>query len=389
VELVPEILPMKRLLISGIACFTFFSSRGQGLIVNGNFEDRNTCVEFLSNCAPEGWFRFPYVKLQLTHNERLAAGMHQESLIMEHRSRGIPGRTYLYTRLVCRTEPGRMYRFKVSVFTNGHTYDHLDLVFAPFEPQRNWKEILAGKAQTYRLKLTRPSPYVNDWREASVTFKATGEERYLLLGNIDKSTLPFTRNYRYEDPLIIYDIDSASLLPVDGKWVPCTGAEEERKLLYLNNYRHTDFNYLDDEPPYVSDTFPAKLPPAQPVTTPPALLVEKTDTLLIPDVLFDFDKGSLNPRLFDQLNSIVQVIEQKKYRSIEVVGHTDNKGTATYNQQLSEQRARSVMTYLISRLGLSPQSIRARGLGATVPVTSNATPEGRRRNRRVEVLLLH
>jgi outer membrane protein OmpA-like peptidoglycan-associated protein len=110
---------------------------------------------------------------------------------------------------------------------------------------------------------------------------------------------------------------------------------------------------------------------------------------MIPDVLFRFDKGVLNPALYPRLQEIVAVIGQKKFRSLEVVGHTDNKGTSVYNQQLSEQRAKAVADYLIAQLKLSPQIITIRGMGSLLPVSSNTTPAGRQRNRRVEIILLY
>jgi outer membrane protein OmpA-like peptidoglycan-associated protein len=383
-----EILLMKRLIFTAFAGSSLLLGYGQGLVVNGNFEDRNNCVEFLSGCAPEAWFRFPYVKLQPSNNARVAEGMHHETLVMEHRTKGISGRTFLYTRLVCPTEPGKTYRFKVAVFTNGHAYDHLDLVLSKYEPQRNISSILSGKSTSYRLTLTRPSPYVNDWREASVVFKATGEERYLLLGNIAKQPMPFTRNYRYDDPLILYDIDSVSLMPSDGKWLPCEGLAEEKKILYLNNYRHTDFNYLDDEPLYVPDTITAVVaPPAKVVgLSPPTQTI--TDTLLIPDVLFDFDKGTLNKKLLYQMDDIIQIIKKKKFRTIEVVGHTDDRGSITYNEQLSELRARSVAKYLMDQLQMSSELLTIRRMAASTPIAPNTTNEGRRKNRRVEIILI-
>lgn len=388
-ELVIEILHMKRLLLTAVGWCIILSSLGQGLLVNGNFEDRNVCIEFNSACAPEGWFRFPYLKMQSTNSARVAAGLHHESLVMEHRTQGVSGRTFLYTRLVCSTIPGRTYRFRIAVFTNGHAYDHIDLVLSKYEPQRNMSLILSGQADSYRLALTRPSPYVNDWREASVEFKATGEERFLLLGNIARQKIPFTRSYRYDDPLIIYDIDSISLLPAVGSWIPCKESEEQRKLLYLNNSRHTDFNYLDDEPAFQPDTTPALPPVVSPLVAPNPLPVHTADTLMIPDVLFRFDKGVLNPALYPRLQEIVAVIGQKKFRSLEVVGHTDNKGTSVYNQQLAEQRAKAVADYLIAQLKLSPQIITIRGMGSLLPVSSNTTPAGRQRNRRVEIILLY
>jgi OOP family OmpA-OmpF porin len=72
---------------------------------------------------------------------------------------------------------------------------------------------------------------------------------------------------------------------------------------------------------------------------------------------------------------------------IEIVGHTDDVGDDTYNQELSEQRAAAVQDYLISA-GIDASKLVAWGAGERLPIASNATPEGRTENRRVEVLVL-
>nr|WP_226898459.1 OmpA family protein [Mangrovicoccus algicola] len=70
-----------------------------------------------------------------------------------------------------------------------------------------------------------------------------------------------------------------------------------------------------------------------------------------------------------------------------VVGHSDASGDAAANQALSRQRAESVRRYLVERLGLAGARLEAAGVGALAPRASNATPEGRRLNRRVEVVI--
>ena len=69
---------------------------------------------------------------------------------------------------------------------------------------------------------------------------------------------------------------------------------------------------------------------------------------------------------------------------IDVLGHTDSDGTDAYNQALSERRASSVASYLVSR-GVQSARIATRGYGETQPIASNATAEGKAANRRVEI----
>ena len=77
----------------------------------------------------------------------------------------------------------------------------------------------------------------------------------------------------------------------------------------------------------------------------------------------------------------------KRAALIEIIGHTDNVDTDEYNQKLSEQRAESVSNYLIAN-GVDATKIVTWGAGEKMPIASNATPEGRTDNRRVEVLVL-
>ena len=72
---------------------------------------------------------------------------------------------------------------------------------------------------------------------------------------------------------------------------------------------------------------------------------------------------------------------------IDVYGHTDSTGSDAYNQTLSENRARTVANYLQMQ-GVNPARIRSQGYGETLPVADNATEEGRRKNRRVEIKIV-
>ncbi len=103
------------------------------------------------------------------------------------------------------------------------------------------------------------------------------------------------------------------------------------------------------------------------------------------DTHFDFDKATLKPEGKATLDRLVADMRAaNNVSNIRVVGHTDSIGTDAYNQGLSERRAASVKTYLASR-GVNPSIVNTRGMGESQPVASNATKEGRARNRRVEI----
>jgi outer membrane protein OmpA-like peptidoglycan-associated protein len=106
--------------------------------------------------------------------------------------------------------------------------------------------------------------------------------------------------------------------------------------------------------------------------------------LALTGVLFDFDKSTLKPESDGVLQQVSAMMAGDPVLKLEVQGHTDAVGSDAYNQPLSDARARSVVVWL-SQHGVAPTRLSARGYGKTRPVASNATDEGRARNRRVEI----
>jgi outer membrane protein OmpA-like peptidoglycan-associated protein len=104
------------------------------------------------------------------------------------------------------------------------------------------------------------------------------------------------------------------------------------------------------------------------------------------DVLFDTGKYSLKPGAREKLAKIGGIVMAHPGLKLAVEGHTDSVGSDEYNQQLSEQRANSVRSYLVSQ-GVPADAVTALGFGKTRPVTDNNTAAGRQQNRRVELVV--
>lgn len=126
------------------------------------------------------------------------------------------------------------------------------------------------------------------------------------------------------------------------------------------------------------------------------LQVKETETEvrieLAADVLFEFDKATLLPKAEDTLKKAAEFIRQRAAGVVRIEGHTDAKGDDAYNQRLSERRAESVRQWF-ARNGLADLRFSSRGLGETRPVAPNTKPdgaddpEGRQKNRRVEIVI--
>ncbi len=104
------------------------------------------------------------------------------------------------------------------------------------------------------------------------------------------------------------------------------------------------------------------------------------------DILFAVDSASLRPDLRSDLRAVARNLIEYPDSTIVVVGHTDNTGSAAYNQALSERRANAVASELIAN-GVPASRVRAVGRGLTQPIASNDTAAGRAQNRRVDITI--
>jgi len=103
-------------------------------------------------------------------------------------------------------------------------------------------------------------------------------------------------------------------------------------------------------------------------------------------IYFDFDKADIKPESEPAIKEIAKLLQENKELKLYVVGHTDNVGSLDYNLKLSKARADAVVRELTTRYNISPDRLKAFGIGSLAPVASNRTEEGRAKNRRVELV---
>jgi len=117
--------------------------------------------------------------------------------------------------------------------------------------------------------------------------------------------------------------------------------------------------------------------------TPKGARVDEKGCWSLDHVLFDFDKAEIKPGSHGYLDEVAEILEKNPSLKVEIQGHTDNVGSAAYNEKLSVKRAKAVRDYLKSK-GISADKLPLTGYGFSQPVASNDTPEGRAKNRRTE-----
>jgi len=142
--------------------------------------------------------------------------------------------------------------------------------------------------------------------------------------------------------------------------------------------------YAVTVPAPAPEAAPEPPPPPPPPPEPARVVVTKEKLELSEKVFFDTGKTTIAPASFGLLDEVAAVLrDHPEVAKVVVEGHTDNRGGAAQNRELSLGRAEAVRRYLVER-GVEPGRVEAKGFGASRPVADNRTAEGREQNRRVE-----
>ena len=145
----------------------------------------------------------------------------------------------------------------------------------------------------------------------------------------------------------------------------------EGYLFYSDNFSLSGMREITD--PFLKDV------PLQPIMTGKSIILK--------NIFYETDSYFLLPKSEAELDKVIQFLEKNPDIRVEISGHTDNVGTAEYNQTLSENRAKSVYKYLVDHQ-IDPGRLVFRGYGLSRPIDSNESDAGRAMNRRTELKIL-
>lgn len=241
-------------------------------------------------------------------------------------------------------------RYEISFWTShlprSLQVDHLDVAFAP-EPVR----LITDD----RLTLIPPEPnrtvlstQPGQWLQYKVEFHAADDDGYLVIGNFYS------------------DAETRVVRKCSGDCLP--------------------FAYY-----YIDDVSLKKLPPILPIPVAEDALsqatLEEGKVIRLNYIFFDSGKADFLPRSFRELNTLLRILQEHPDMVIQVRGHTDNLGTEEYNLDLSMRRAKNVVAFLTTH-GIEGDRLSYQGLASHEPIADNEYEEGRKRNRRVEFLIM-
>ena len=368
-------------LLFGI-CF-FFTTQpyvfAQNLLANPDFEDENICTEFIARCAPEAWLEVNYGRIFYLQNDKGSK--------VAIRLSNDPGmRTFLFTELLCPLIAGETYRISFDLNLREAEFRS----FGIFLSVENLKGRFNQKTLQPTLTITENNSLKKikkmDWLPFAATFQASGEERFLYIGYFDAGQKLGKRDWFH----LTY-IDNIELIPENKEIQICAEAEAKRAEIYAENRRHYGFPDPDAAEDTIRNTnavfeVPVKVEElAQPekiADTP-----QRSDTLVLAGVCFDFNKSTLNERYAAITDSLTDKIIARNPEQVFISGHTDNVGSDEFNLKLSLARAETIKQVLIQK-GMDARKIVCEGLGEMWPVADNDTENGRAKNRRIEVVLI-
>jgi len=391
--------PLLLLLCQRIQC--------QNLVPNPSFEDVNTCAEFGQPCSPSAWF-FSSRKFTTGYFPRYPSATGGRHLQIVAASRETVNRQYWETMLLCPLQAGERYTVSLKIaspanktelrticpnlrdiglwFTSRFVFVQGDSILQP----RNYLSFPG--ATTKDLK--------NGWFEIKKEFVPTSNSTILIVGNfIRTANADIMEQRSWPNPSIDVLVDDISIVRMEG--TTCTNYEKIKDSLYSIIRRHSDnqpedsWNIVPPEQNPGRSTDSLRRPGISPVKDPlfgpePRRMIDTprlshpppaTDTIIIHNIQFDFDKYLIqNP---DTLQRYRSLLTRPGIKKIQVVGFTDDTGPETYNLDLSKKRAREIARLLSSKFDIAPALIEAEGRGI-----SRAYPT-KDMNRRVEIYIFH
>jgi outer membrane protein OmpA-like peptidoglycan-associated protein len=381
-------------------------ARGQNLVPNPSFEDINICSEFDQPCSPSAWF---YLSRRLTtgYFPRYPSATGSRHLQMVAATRESPNRQYWETMVLCPLRAGERYAVSLKIaspanrtelgktcpnlrdigfwFTNHFVFVQGDSILQP----RSYLSFT--NATVTNLK--------NGWFEIEKEYVPTSNATILIIGNFNRLANADIMDQRNAtNPSIDILVDDIAVVPMNG--AACPNANSIKDSLYAIHQRHSQ-NLLSElnpdmpvagltgtprtgAPPIDTSTHPADTlahPTDSLQSPPPAGPASATDTIIIHNIQFDFDKYLMqNP---DTLQRYRTLLTRPGIKKIQVVGYTDDAGSDAYNLDLSLKRAREVARQIASKFNIPTASIETEGRGISKKYPAKSL------NRRVEIYIFH
>ncbi len=361
------------------------------LLLNGGFEDVNTCTEYSAECGVEGWFYLKDVKAQMLENETNTNRFGNNSFGIFFNWLGYTGfAPVIGTILPCGLQKNSRYTFKGIISAKLNPKLILKAGICVGEKFYVPKRPFSKNMHPERIDSIKKIPNTNFF-EFEYSFVATGKEKYLTFGTYIEEDTVGAKKKLIGTQTVSLVLDNFQLIPANEKETTCPDFALNKEAIYNYNFRHKEMDYslfgrgelaivfTNEDSNFITQT---KEPP------PPILPPLKPDTLKLGDVFFDFNKAKLKPEALKMLQAFFIIKNTSSpIDSMYVEGHTDSIGSDSRNLELSLQRCESIRQWLLQNNIIAATAMQVHPFGRSKPIASNSTAQGRAMNRRVEMIV--
>ena len=351
------------ILLMGLCIFPLVAQKN--LVPNSGFEahksNRNNSI---SNAAPwKGIATVDYYMKPPVQDSGKCKGAHSGDAYVGLRFQ-LKYKEFLYVKLLEKLKPQTNYHFQAwfRLLPNSpYALQHMGVVFSKNPISLNQKVDETNSLYSYN-----PDGLINnfEWIKLEGSYTAIGGERYITIGNFVQKTRgdmhkskyhkPFKNfhdaYYLFDDILLTEEVDSSKIS------APMSSAQTPGPILKTDSLK----------------------------SNPTALSIGQT--IQLKSIYFETGQVELIDDNYPELDRLVELLEKNPKLEIQINGHTDATGNEATNLKLSEARAKAVFDYLLEK-GISNE-IDFKGYGSQSPIADNKTEEGRRKNRRVEFVVV-
>jgi outer membrane protein OmpA-like peptidoglycan-associated protein len=348
--------------------------KGQNLVYNGGFDEPNVCTEYEAKCAPSAWFYVYATGPGWGYKPNINNSPYAIQLFSARKKDNT--RSFWQTMLAQPVVPGQAYLVELDVSAEKGRPDLADIGIVVTK-KMNFAMYAEYKLPEHYISFTdaRITKLANGWYRLSKTCSFTDTMQVLVVGNFSKkSNAQILKERNNKDGFIVTNIDNLSMVPVTESGsiataVASTGTSGLKDSLYKIADRHRGLYELANRKTIV----PIENGMSQKKVNTLA------DTLVIPDVAFAFDSYELidRPLLVRQLQPVIR----GRIAKVVVEGFTDAKGSVSYNDTLSTQRAGAVAALLTTEFPLVKYLTESRGSGISTKYEDDS------KNRRVEIII--
>lgn len=209
--------------------------------------------------------------------------------------------------------------------------------------------------------------------------KAKPEEVFMISGKVtDENGTPLDADLIWEDVTASKQIGKLKSNPITGEYFLAVPFGKKIGYYATKEGYYETSNYIDLSKKKKTEKVRQDI-----VLVSIKKMIEEGQSIRMNNIFFDHDKYDLKEESFPELDRLIKILNENKDTKVQISAFTDDLGSDSYNQKLSENRAKSVMDYLITK-GIEKNRLKAVGYGKKQPIASNDSEEGRAKNRRVE-----